>query len=113
MKDKPDLYSTYDVLKDVEASRFELPASPPSVLFRARQLLLDVCTNEKGEWRGGNPFFDLETILAVLRDDKEHAENFLEPPERARTIKRTLQLEDVFTAIRDQLQARFRGEGRE
>lgn len=111
--DKPDLYSTENVYKELEKREFILPEVPDSILFRAQQLLLDACTYENGLWISGNPFVDLETILAILRDDIEHAEQFLEPPERAREIKRALQLEDVFKAIRDQLEARFREPGRE
>jgi len=111
--DKPDLYNTSHVLEDFEAGKFQIPRVSERIKFRTRQLLLDTCTNEKGTWVGGNPFFDLETILAVLRDDKEHAEQFLEPPDRARAIMRALVLEDIFTAIRDQLEERFREPGRE
>lgn len=111
--ENPELYNTYNTFEELEQRKFQLPGVSDAVVFRACQLLLGVCTNEKGEWLGGNPFFDLETILAILRDDKEHAENFLEPPERARTIKRSLELENVFIAIRDQLVERFRQPGRE
>src|SRR5690606_24254318 len=110
--EKPDLYSTYNTFEDLEKGRFKLDL-PKSVLFRMQQMLLDACVNEKGVWSGNNPFHDLEMLCAITDDNVEHAEKFLEGTQQAHVIWQNGLMKKGFEAIRDQLEARFRGAGRE
>lgn len=77
------------------------------------QMILDACTVQDGRWIGGNPFEDLELLLAITRDNMVYARQFLENPEKNRSIRENLQLNAVFERIRRELACRFREDGRE
>jgi hypothetical protein len=109
---KPDLYSTVDTYEGFD--KFAVVKElPPSVVFRMKQLLLDCCVNYKGEWSGNNPFHDLEMLCAITDDNVEHAEKFLDEPEKTHAIWQNGLMKKGFEEIRDQLLERFREDGRE
>ena len=106
-----ELYSTYSAFEELERGGFE--GIPESVRFRMMQLMLDACVNIKGEWEGGNPFYDIETLMAIAKDAIDHARQFLDEPDKTLAIRQNALICAGFTKIREQLAARFRGEGRE
>jgi hypothetical protein len=105
-----ELYSTYTLFTEIEERKIEVPEP---VRFRLMQLVLDACTNQKGQWIGGNPFEDLEMLLAITKDNISDARTLLDEPERSEAIVQNLRIHAVFITIRESLIARFREDGRE
>lgn len=100
-----DLYSTYDIFLEVESGTIKVE---PTIRHALLQWLLNVCEEEKGRWKGGNPLDDLERLSEIMRDNIDNAKDTLEEPDRTREIRKNAMLWATMTRIRKDLEVRFR-----
>lgn len=105
-----DLYNTYTIIEEIESGVISVEES---LSLKIRQWLFAMVEQEEGRWKGGNPFDDLERLSDIMKDNIDHARQFLDEPEKTKAIRENALIWAQITKIRKELEVRFRGEGRE
>lgn len=94
------MYDSYTLFKEVESGRREVP---DVIRLKFLQLLLACATLENGEWVGQSPFFVLNTLEQVTREDIVAAKQ-LEEPELTLHLRNATILLFTIKKVRNDLQ---------
>ena len=105
LMDYEELYNTYTIIEEIEKGVIPVDES---IRLRLLQWLFAMVDEERGRWKGGNPFVDLERLADIMKDNIDYAKQFLDEPEKTKSIRENAMIWANLTRIRRELRERLK-----